>query len=382
MKRLFPVVAAMLSLVCAGCLTTPKSRFTKPVISQTVAAFHRPESATFSLDGKLLFVPNCASGLYGDDKNFALQAGQGAISKLSVSESGELEMLEPKFVSGLNSPLGITTLQKATKLFPAGTLFVNTGIYILCDEKGAYIPDPKAIGTGVTIIDPSTGRILGKIDMTPGSAVAKAIGDTFPLPNGMTFDGNGNLYVTDTGESCGVKNTVMPAKSSGGVLRIDHEAIDSFAQNKAHDGIHFIPIRMPNGVAYNPHTDSILVITCRSGEGELTDSVYSIPASAFKDTAEAKPIASDLGNMDGAVVTPAGSIIVSVMNSQSLVKISKRGAKETMVFDPDVKFMGPSDIKLRELADGSSIIIVPEQDHLNPDLWKQRVRVVRIPERY
>ncbi len=382
MKNVSLAVVATMSVVSAGCRTTTESPVTKPVISQTVACFHRPESGTFSLDGKHLFVPNCASGLYGKDKNFALQAGKGAISRLAVSDCGELKMLEPRFVSGLNSPLGITTLKKATSLFPAGTLFVNTGIYILCDDNGAYISDPKVIGTGVTIIDPKTGKTLGKIDLTPGSAVTKAIGDTFPLPNGMTFDAEGNLYVTDTGEACGVKNTVMPAKSSGGVLRIDHEAIDSFAQNKQHDGIHFIPIQTPNGVAYNPHTDSILAITCRSGEGEAKDVIYSIPAKAFKETNEAKPLASGLGSMDGAVVTSAGSIIVSVMNTQSLWKVSKDGTKEEIAFDPEVKFLGPSDIKLKELEDGTSILILPEQDHLNPDLWKQRVRVVKIPEGY
>ncbi len=382
MKRVFLAVVAVLTLVSAGCRTPAGAPFTNPVISQTVAGFHRPESATFSLDGKHVFVPNCASGLYGKDKIFALQAGKGAVSKLSVSESGELKMIDPRFVSGLNSPLGITTLKKATGLFPAGTLFVNTGIYILCDDNDAYISDPKVIGTGVTMIDPDTGKTLGKIDLTPGSAVTKAIGDTFPLPNGMTFDAQGNLYVTDTGEACGVKNTVMPAKSSGGVLRIDHDAIDSFAQNKEHDGIHFVPIQTPNGVAYNPHTDSILVITCRSGEGEAKDIIYSIPAASFMETKEAKPLVSGLGSMDGAVVTPAGSIIVSVMNTQSLWKISKDGSKEEIAFDPEVKFFGPSDIKFKELNDGSSILILPEQDHLNPNLWKQRVRVVRIPKGY
>jgi len=260
MRIVYSVVIVVVMSVTLGCKTR------NPVISQTLASFHRPESVTFSVDGKHVFVPNCASGLYGKDKVFALLAGAGGISKLSVSATGALTMVEPQFVSGLNSPLGITTLQKPTKRFPAGALFANTGIYILCDENGAYISDPKAIGTGVTIIDPNTGTILGKIDLTPDSAVCKAIGDSFPLPNGIAFDAEGNLYVTDTGEAAGVKNSVMPAKSNGGVLRIDHDAIDSFAQNKQHDGIHFIPIRTPNGVAYNPHTDSMLVVTCVSGD--------------------------------------------------------------------------------------------------------------------
>lgn len=327
-------------------------------------------------------VSNCASGKYGKDEVFALQAGEGAVSKLAVSETGELTMVEPRFVVGLNSPLGITTLPKATTRFPAGTLFVNTGIYILCDENGAYISDPKVIATGVTIIDPNDGSILGKIDMTPGSAVCQAMGDTFPLPNGITFDAEDNLYVVDTGEAAGVKNTVMPAKSSGGVLRIDHEAIDSFARNEQHDGIHFIPIRTPNGVAYNPHTDSILVLTCLSGDGEARDAVYSIPVATFKETKEAEPWATGLGSLDGAVITSSGTVIVSVMNTQSLVKISRGGEKEEIMFDPEVKFLGPSDIKLKELQDGSSIVILPEQDHLNPNLWKQRVRVVKIPKGY
>ncbi len=376
MRIVYSVVIVVVMSVTLGCKTR------NPVISQTLASFHRPESVTFSVDGKHVFVPNCASGLYGKDKVFALQAGAGAISKLSVSATGALTMVEPQFVSGLNSPLGITTLQKPTKRFPAGALFANTGIYILCDENGAYISDPKAIGTGVTIIDPNTGTILGKIDLTPDSAVCKAIGDSFPLPNGIAFDAEGNLYVTDTGEAAGVKNSVMPAKSNGGVLRIDHDAIDSFAQNKQHDGIHFIPIRTPNGVAYNPHTDSMLVVTCVSGEGEKKDAIYSIPVATFKETKQAKPWVTGLGSLDGAVVTAAGTVIVSVMNTKSLVKISVSGKTEEVVFDPGVQFLGPSDIKLKELKDGSSIVILPEQDHLNPNLWKQRVRVVRIPKGY
>ena len=376
MRIVYSVVIVVVMSVTLGCKTR------NPVISQTLASFHRPESVTFSVDGKHVFVPNCAGGLYGKDMGFALQGGAGAISKLSVSATGALTMVEPQFVSGLNSPLGITTLQKPTKRFPAGALFANTGIYILCDENGAYISDPKAIGTGVTIIDPNTGTILGKIDLTPDSAVCKAIGDSFPLPNGIAFDAEGNLYVTDTGEAAGVKNSVMPAKSNGGVLRIDHDAIDSFAQNKQHDGIHFIPIRTPNGVAYNPHTDSMLVVTCVSGEGEKKDAIYSIPVATFKETKQAKPWVTGLGSLDGAVVTAAGTVIVSVMNTKSLVKISVSGKTEEVVFDPGVQFLGPSDIKLKELKDGSSIVILPEQDHLNPNLWKQRVRVVRIPKGY
>jgi DNA-binding beta-propeller fold protein YncE len=381
MNKVF-VVAVLLSLfLSAGCSTVFQSSTTEPIISQTVTSFHRPESSTFSMDGKYLFVANCASGLYGKDKNFALKVGDGAISKLAVSESGELKMIDPKFVSGLNTPLGTTTLLKPTKMFPAGSLFVNTGIYVICDKDDKYITDPKVMGTGVTIIDPDSGKILGHIDTTPGSAVVKAIGDNFPLPNGIIFDTEGNLYVTDTGESCGVKNTAMPAKGKGGVIRINHDAIDSFAQNKAHDGIHFIPVTLPNGIAFNPHTDSVLVVTCQSGEGETNDSVYSIPTKDFMKTKEPKALVSGLGSLDGAAVTPAGTVIVSVMKG-NLTRIAKDGTKEEIAFDPAVKFMGPSDIKIRELKDGASILLLPEQDHLNPNLWKQRLRVVRLPKGY
>ena len=62
MKRsLLPAV-----MLLAGCAVDPHSgarAAPRPVVIQTVAAFNRPESVAFSLDGKTLFVNMQRQGL-------------------------------------------------------------------------------------------------------------------------------------------------------------------------------------------------------------------------------------------------------------------------------------------------------------------------------
>ena len=96
-------------------------------ILQTISGFNKPESSALSLDGKALFVSNCGSGFFGEKKVFALAAGKGAISHLSVDSKGEFRMQNPRFVEGITAPLGMSVLPKATARIPAGSLFVNTG---------------------------------------------------------------------------------------------------------------------------------------------------------------------------------------------------------------------------------------------------------------
>ena len=202
MHRFFSSVLAGALVVSVGsfatsCATNWESEPAKLI--QTVGGFHRPESVVFSLDGSTLFVGNCASDLFGPDRKLVgMVQGKGAISRCSVDADGHVTVTEMKFIDGLNSPLGLCIVPKATGRFPQGTLMVNQGITLLVDEAANPITDAAALGTGILFFDPESGERLGRIDLGVGSVVAEKIGHASLLPNSLAFDGDGNLFVTDT----------------------------------------------------------------------------------------------------------------------------------------------------------------------------------------
>jgi hypothetical protein len=140
-------------------------------VIQTLPFFNRPASSVVGLDGKTLFVTNSAATLNG------MVYQGGAISKLEIDADGRLKMIEQKFVDRLQQPTGITVLSKATKKFPAGALFVATGATNACDDKNERIADITRYNTGVTILDPDTGKLLGFIPM------GRAPGGPSPSPS-------------------------------------------------------------------------------------------------------------------------------------------------------------------------------------------------------
>lgn len=71
-----------------------------PVVAtaiQTLSVFDNAESAIFSADGAYVFVGNAAE--IGDRaENFGWTEGEGYISKLAVTESGQLEMVAERLI--------------------------------------------------------------------------------------------------------------------------------------------------------------------------------------------------------------------------------------------------------------------------------------------
>lgn len=346
-------------------------------VIQTIAEFHRPESSAFSLDGKTLFVTNCGSGFYGEKELFALANGKGAISKLSVDEKGKLTMLNPKFVVGLNGPLGIGVLPRATAKFPAGTLFVNTGFFMQTDENDEYITDLDKIDTSIKIINPDSGAIIGKIDLGVGSPVAMTVKNEFIIPNGMAFDPDGNLYIAETG---GKNEIATPNYTSlGGVLRIPQTAIDTLADGHSDKNVVFVAVPgEPNGTMYDGTTNSIYVVTCGEGDNDPNGgAVFNIPCVDFGKKPLPDPLSKQLGRLDGIVKNFKGELIISLFDG-SIIAVAEDGMSRKMTFSPEMNFKAPSDLKLRRLKDGSEILIIPEQDAKGEGVWKQRLRVIRL----
>ena len=367
---------SLLTLLLVMGANTQTSAQSVPTIVQTLPAFHRPESSSFSLDGRYLYVGNCASGLYGDAQNFGLARGEGAISQLSVGANGQLTMVNPRFVSGLTAPLGMSVLPKATRKFPQGTLFVNVGYYQQTDSAGNYETDPARLGTGVVIIDSQTGKILGRLVGSIGSTIAQAIGHPLMVPNGLAFDRDGNLYIAETGAS---GDFLKPSiASQPGIVRINRRALDALASGRPAAGITFLEVPGgPNGVMYDAATDAVYFVTAGEADPE-NGAIYKIPRQDFPSASLPPPIARNLTALDGLVMTANGTLIAS-RNKGDLVAVKPDGDISPLPLSPATTFVFPSDIKLQTLEDGSALLIVPEQAFKDPKPWKQRLRAIRIP---
>lgn len=362
---------AMIGLILAaatlGCAPA------RPELQQSVEGLHRPESCTFSLDGTELFITSVASGTYGPDETFLLVRGQGFISKLRVGPEGRAEMVDRHFVKGLDAPLGTTVLPKATLRFPAGTLFVNVGFWLQGTAEGNYTQDPEALGTGITAIDPKTGRVLGHIAVGEGSQVAKALGFACYGLNGATFDADGNFYAAESGKA---PTTDPPRTGRAGILRIDHDALDALAAGQPADGVAFQPLPFgPNGVTWRTEENALYAVTSGGGDDPRNQAVFRIPADPFPlDPPPA--LATGLGKLDAVVFTPAGTPIVSRM-AGDLARLGpdfqRRGD-----LGLGLQLDGPSDIKLQALPDGTSLLAVPEQAPQQP-AHQQRLLLIRLP---
>lgn len=343
-------------------------------VMQSPNVFHRPESCTFSLDGKALFVSNVASGTYGPENNFLLAVGEGYISKLTLDKTGKVQQITEKFSTGLDAPLGITVLPKATSTFPAGTLFVNVGFWLQGQADGTYTKDPADLGTGVTAIDPKTGEVLGHIPVGEGSKVAEAIGFACYGLNGACFDGEGNFYAAENGKA---STTEPPRVGKAGILKIPHDALDKLAAGETAAGIAFQPVAFgPNGVAWRASDNHIYFVTSSGGEDPRGAAIFRIPLADFPVEPLPAPVIKGVGKMDGIVFAPAGSTIVSRMAGDLFAFEQGFAAGRKIPLGFELK--SPSDIKLQPLPDGGSILAVPEQEPAG-EPGAQRVRLIDLP---
>ena len=203
------------------------------------------------------------------------------------------------------------------------------------------------------------------------------LGHAVLLPNSIAFDRQGNLYITDTAKGGGRQ---IPAQSMHpGLIRIVHSAIDRAAEgvsgNLQEGEVSFTAVPgVPNGVGYWEEDDAIYVVTMGGTPPEGT-AIYRIPADSFPRADLPAPFRDDVGTADGIVFTPAGTIITSRFSGDLLVI---KASGETFSLEID-SLVAPADHRLITLADGSSLLAVPEQARIEPEHWSQRVRFIRLP---
>jgi hypothetical protein len=369
------LLAGLLVVTAVGCRTDRGEESPRLMLRQTLAAFDRPESCSVSLDGRHVFVSNCASGEYGPEKNFALARGRGAISTLSLSGDGTLAMVNARFVEGITAPLGQSPLPVATGRFPRGALFVNTGFFMQTDEADEYIRESAKLGTGVSIFDAESGAKIGFIPLGIGSAVAARAGTDFLIPNGLAFDAEGHLYIGETGGENTITEPNMTSK--GGVLRIDHAAIDALAGGEDHEGVRFVALPGTNGVLVDAERRAILAVTC-TGDRDA-DGIHRIALDDF-GSRPAERLIDGQDPLDAIVKLPSGRYICSAMTGHLVAVDVERKRAWNLTLPDGMALHGPSDIKLHVTPGGTVLLLVPEQESGNPTRWAQRLRVFEVME--
>lgn len=336
------------------------------VVNQIVQAFDNPEGAIFSADGRFVFVTNLVE--LGSPEGFATTEGGGYISKLAVQPSGELQMVNDKLVTGLTGPLGMGVLPVGTTTFPAGTLFVCSAWAGVQDSAGQGISDPSRLRTKLLAFN-EDGQTLGEIDTGQGSIFEELNGSPILIPNALGFDASGNIFVADT--ALGGGSFEPPFEDKSGVWMIPVGALDDLADGKrpAQLPVFLALPGHPDGVEISPLDGKIYVNTVGAAVGAPDPAgggIYALTMNNFKTGELPDPIDRDLGALDGLDFTRAGTMLNTQIRGgiPSRITVNCPGkAATTLELQPGgnaAELKGPADIAVRQMADGSHVVVVPE----------------------
>jgi hypothetical protein len=354
------------------------------VIVQVLNSFDNPEAALFSADGRFVFISNSAE--IGSDRadGFGFAEGEGYISKLEVQPSGTLVMVEEKLVTGITGPLGMAALTKATGTFPAGTIFACSSSAPMRDSAGQVITDPARMRTKIVAFNVD-GAVLGELDLGSGSLVEQINGSPIMLCNALGFDGDGNLFIVDSGIGGGQFDP--PFVDKGGLWRIAHGALDAVAGGSQPAEIpSFLAIPgVPDGVEVSPKDGLVYVNTVGPAVGAPDPAgggIYAINGNAMTLPA---PIDRDMGALDGLDFTDGGVML----NTQIMGGIPARiyvncpgKIGTTLEIQPagsEADMNGPADIAIQKVSGGSYLVVVPELYATDPTPGDDEVKVLALP---
>ena len=338
----------------AGVHSTPA------VVKQVLKNFDNPEAAIFSHDGKYVFISNSAE--IGDrGEGFSWTENEGYISKLSVNSNGTLTMVEEKLITGISSPLGMGVLPVSTGMFPAGTIFLCVGSAPIVDQEGKTITDRNRMRSKLLAFN-TDGKILGEIDTGAGSVFEEITGNPIILINALGFDKDGNLFVADT--AFGGAQFEPPWDGAGGLWKISVDSLDALASGKKATKMpEFLRIPgNPDGVEVSPIDGMVYVNTVGPVAGAPDPANGGIYAISDMKSLPA-PIDGNLGALDGLDFTTQGTMVNTQIRGDIPARLYVNCIGQeatTLALVPNTELSGPADIAIRQMDDGSYMIIVPE----------------------
>jgi len=360
----------------AGVHSTPA------VVKQVLKNFDNPEGAIFSHDGKFVFISNSAE--IGDrGAGFSWTENEGYISKLSVNSNGTLTMVEEKLITGISSPLGMGVLPVSTGMFPAGTIFACVGAAPIVDQDGKTITDRNRMRSKLLAFN-TDGKILGEIDTGAGSVFEEITGSPIILINALGFDKAGNLFVADT--AFGGAQFDPPWDGAGGLWKISVDSLDAMASGKKADKMpEFLAIPgNPDGVEVSPIDGMVYVNTVGPVAGAPDPANGGIYAISNMQTLPA-PMDGNLGALDGLDFTIQGTMVNSQIRGDIPARlyvncIGKEAT--TLELVPYTELSGPADVAIRQMADGSYMMVVPELMARDNTPGDDEVTVLAVPSSF
>jgi hypothetical protein len=357
------------------------------VLKQVIASFDNPEGTIFSADGRFVFVTSAAELGSARSDGFGWGEGESYISKLEVLPSGELKMVNDKLITGLTGGVGMGVLPVSTATFPAGTIFACLPHAPLRDADGQVITDRNRMRSKLLAFN-TDGQTLGEIDMGHGSLFEEINGTPVLIPNAIGFDASGNLFVTDTALAGG--QFEPPFEDKGGVWMIPAGAIDDLAAAKrpAQPPI-FLPVPgKPDGVEVSHLDGKVYINTVGLAAGApdpIGGGIYALTMENFQTGDVPPPIDRDLGALDGLDFTRGGTMLNTQIRGgfPSYLTVNCPGKIATMLaIEPGgsaADLSGPADIAIRQLADGSHLVVIPELMARDDTPGDDEVTVVLLP---
>ena len=338
------------------------------VIKQVIPSFDNPEGAIFSADGRFVFITSAAELGPSRSDGFAWGEGEAYISKLEVQASGELTMVNDKLITGLTGGLGMGVLPVDTGSLPAGTIFACMPHAPMRDTDGQVITDPNRMRSNLLVFNVD-GETLGEIDMGHGSLFEGINGSPVLIPNAIGFDASGNLFVADT--ALAGDQFDPPFENKGGVWMIPVGAIDALvAGNRPEELPTFLPVPgHPDGVEVSPLDGKVYVNTVGPAAGAPDPAgggIYALTMDNFKSGELPSPVDRNLGALDGLDFTRGGTMLNTQIRSgiPAYIPVNCPGQTASMlVLQPSgsaADLSGPADIAVRQLADGSHLVVIPE----------------------
>lgn len=364
------LVAASLSLLTFGS-ALGQGRLLDPV-----EGFYGPAGAVFTPDGRTLYVSNSAR------TDFGMLAGRGAISRVEVSGDGTLTVAQPRFVEGLNAPIGVSLLPATVGPFPRGSLAVVVGGRWTMEDRTTRVEDPRERETGLLFFDATTGARLGGVFLGTGSPLESVLGQALLDPSHVTFDAAGTAYVSDVA-GLGLKQQTGQ-ENRPGIFRLTAAALVALAAGEApaRGDVAFLDVpEVAGGIAWS-ESEAMLYWATGPGYGDLAGAVLRLPGGDFGPSGSIKTVHKEIYPMVGACLTPNGSLIVA--HSDGGIGVIKRGRGKVrpVKFRDREVFIAPGQPAATNLADGRVLVVVPEMAAGGRPAWRHRLQLFTLPSDY